>query len=178
MAEAAFMTGLERNADLVQMCSYAPLLAHVDAWQWRPDLIWFDNLNSMATPNYYVQKLFSTNKGTHVVAITEEGKAITGKDSLYSSAVIDKQKGELIIKIVNSASVSQQVELDLKGCKVSKTEGMVQTLATNDIYSYNKVAELQKLKPDEKKLLVSTTKYNHSLPPYSVSVLRIPVSVK
>ena len=92
LAEAAFMTGLERNADLVQMCSYAPLLAHVDAWQWRPDLIWFDNLNSMATPNYYVQKLFSTNKGTHVVAITEDGKAITGKDSLYSSAVIDKEK--------------------------------------------------------------------------------------
>ena len=178
LAEAAFMTGLERNADLVQMCSYAPLLAHIDAWQWRPDLIWFDNLNSMATPNYYVQKLFSTNKGTHVVAITEDGKAITGKDSLYSSAVIDKQKGELIIKIVNSASVSQQVVFDLKGCKVSKTEGMVQTLATNDIYSYNKVAELQKLKPEEKKLLVSTTKYNYSLPPYSVSVLRIPVTVK
>ena len=178
LAEAAFMTGLERNADLVQMCSYAPLLAHIDAWQWRPDLIWFDNLNSMATPNYYVQKLFSTNKGTHVVAITEDGKAITGKDSLYSSAVIDKQKGELIIKIVNSASVSQQVVFDLKGCKVSKTEGMVQTLATNDIYSYNKVAELQKLKPEEKKLLVSTTRYNHSLPPYSVSVLRIPVNIK
>jgi Alpha-L-arabinofuranosidase C-terminus. len=54
------MTGLERNADVVQMCSYAPLFAHVDAWQWRPDLIWFDNLNSMATPiimfkNYFLQ---------------------------------------------------------------------------------------------------------------------------
>jgi alpha-L-arabinofuranosidase len=178
LAEAAFMTGLERNADLVQMCSYAPLLAHVDAWQWRPDLIWFDNLNSMATPNYYVQKLFSTNKGTHVVAITEDDKAITGKDSLYSSAVIDKQKGELIIKIVNSASVYQQVVLDLEGCKLSKIEGVVQTLATNDIYSYNKVADLQKLKPEEQKLLVNTTRYNHSLPPYSVSVLRIPVSFK
>ena len=47
LAEAAFMTGLERNADIVQMCSYAPLFAHVDAWQWRPDLIWFDNLNSV-----------------------------------------------------------------------------------------------------------------------------------
>jgi alpha-L-arabinofuranosidase len=63
LAEAAFMTGLERNADIVQMCSYAPLFAHVDAWQWRPDLIWFDNLSVVATPNYYVQKLFSNNKG-------------------------------------------------------------------------------------------------------------------
>jgi len=178
LAEAAFMTGLERNADLVQMCSYAPLFGHVDAWQWRPDLIWFDNLNSMATPNYYVQKLFSTNKGTYVVAITENDKAITGKDSLYSSAVIDEQKGELIIKIVNSASISQQVELELKGCKMSKTEAIAQTLATNDIYSYNKVVELEKLKPDEKKLLINTNKFNHSLPAYSVSVLRIPVTVK
>ena len=178
LAEAAFMTGLERNADIVQMCSYAPLLAHTDAWQWRPDLIWFDNLNSMATPNYYVQKLFSVNKGTYVVAITENDKPIAGKDSLYSSAVIDKQKGELIIKIVNSASTSQLVELDLKGCKVSKAEAVVQTLATNDIYSYNKVAELEKLKPDEKKLLVNTNKFNHELPAYSVSVLKIAVSIK
>jgi alpha-L-arabinofuranosidase len=178
LAEAAFMTGLERNADVVQMCSYAPLFAHVGAWQWRPDLIWFDNLNSMATPSYYVQKLFSTNKGTEVVAITENDKPITGNDSLYSSAVIDKQKGELIIKIVNTASTSQLVELDLKGYKVSKTEAIVQTLAANDIYSYNKVAELEKLKPDEKKLVVNANKFNHTLPAYSVSVLRIPVSIK
>jgi alpha-N-arabinofuranosidase len=178
LAEAAFMTGLERNADIVQMCSYAPLFAHVDAWQWRPDLIWFDNLNSMVTPNYYVQKLFSTNKGTHVVSITENDKPLAGKDSLYSSAVIDKPKGELIIKIVNNASMSQQVEFDLKGCKVSKAEVLVQTLATNDMYSYNKVAELEKLRPDEKRFLVSTNKFDHSLPAYSVSVLRIPVTIK
>jgi alpha-N-arabinofuranosidase len=178
LAEAAFMTGLERNADIVQMCSYAPLLAHSDAWQWRPDLIWFDNLNSMATPNYYVQKLFSANKGTYVVAITENEKPLAGKDSLYSSAVIDKQKGELIIKIVNSASASQLVELNLKGCKVSKSEGVAQTLATNDIYSYNKVTELEKLKPEENFFLINTTKFNHTLPAYSVSVLKIAVSVK
>jgi len=177
LAEAAFMTGLERNADVVQMCSYAPLFAHVDAWQWRPDLIWFDNLNSMATPNYYVQKLFSTNKGTNVVAITENDKPVAGKDSLYCSAVIDKQRGELIIKIVNSASTAQQIELDLKGCKISKTESILQTLAANDIYSYNKVAELEKLKPEEKKLLINANKFEHILPAFSVSVLKIPVSV-
>ncbi|MEP7253754.1 MAG: alpha-L-arabinofuranosidase C-terminal domain-containing protein, partial [Ginsengibacter sp.] len=67
VSEAAFMTGLERNADIVHMASYAPLLARVDAWQWKPDLIWFDNLNVYATPDYYVQKLFSNNKGTNVL---------------------------------------------------------------------------------------------------------------
>jgi hypothetical protein len=54
LAEAAFMTGLERNADLVVMASYAPLFGHVDAWQWSPNLIWFDNLRSFGTPSYYV----------------------------------------------------------------------------------------------------------------------------
>lgn len=175
LAEAAFMTGLERNADVVQMCSYAPLFAHVDAWQWRPDLIWFDNLNTVATPNYYVQKLFSTNKGTDVVAITENDKPVTGKDSLYSSAVVDKQKGELIIKIVNIASVPQTVELNLAGFKLTKTDAVLQTLAANDLYSYNKITELDKLKPEEKTFTVSTNKFNQYLPAWSVSILKIPI---
>ncbi|HKO81255.1 MAG TPA: alpha-L-arabinofuranosidase C-terminal domain-containing protein, partial [Chitinophagaceae bacterium] len=89
LSEAAFMTGLERNADVVRLSSYAPLMAHVDAWQWRPDLIWFDNLNVAATPNYYVQKLFSNNKGTHVLSITGAGKPLIGQDSVYASAVVD-----------------------------------------------------------------------------------------
>jgi alpha-N-arabinofuranosidase len=174
LAEAAFMTGLERNADIVQMCSYAPLFAHVDAWQWRPDLIWFDNLNTVATPNYYVQKLFSTNKGTDVVAITENEKPVAGKDSLYSSAVIDKQKGELIIKIVNSSSTSQAIELNFTGVKLAKTEAISQTLAATDLYSYNKLAELDKLKPEEKKFFVKTSRLNQDLLAYSVTVLKIP----
>ena len=178
LAEAAFMTGLERNADIVQMCSYAPLFAHVDAWQWRPDLIWFDNLRTVATPNYYVQKLFSNNKGTDVVAITENEKPVAGKDSLYSSAVIDKQKGELIIKIVNIASTSQTVELNLTGIKLAKSDAVSQTLASNDLYSYNKLSELDKLKPEERKFSIKTNKFDQHLPAYSVTVLKIPFTNK
>lgn len=70
LLEAAFMTGLERNADVVHMATYAPLFAHVDAWQWRPDMIWFDNLRSMPTASYYVQQMFATNKGTNVLPLT------------------------------------------------------------------------------------------------------------
>ena len=66
IAEAAFMTGLERNADLVHMASYAPLFAHTEGWQWTPNLIWFDSLRSYGTPNYYVQQLFATNKGSKI----------------------------------------------------------------------------------------------------------------
>jgi alpha-N-arabinofuranosidase len=178
LAEAAFMTGLERNADIVQMCSYAPLFAHVDAWQWRPDLIWFDNLSVVATPNYYVQKLFSNNKGTDVVAITENEKPVSGKDSLYSSAVVDKQKAELIIKFVNIASTSQTVELNLTGIKLAKTDAASQILAANDLYSYNKLSELDKLKPGERKFSVKTNKFIQNLPAYSVTVLKIPFTNK
>jgi alpha-L-arabinofuranosidase len=67
LSEAAFMTGMERNADVVRLASYAPLFAHVDGWQWRPDLIWVDNLRIAATPNYYVQQLFSHHRGDVVL---------------------------------------------------------------------------------------------------------------
>ncbi len=178
LAEAAFMTGLERNADIVQMCSYAPLLAHVDAWQWRPDLIWFDNLRTVATPNYYVQKLFSTNKGTDVVKILQDGNTIAGKDSLYASSVIDKKANELIIKLVNSSSASQIIELNVRGIKLAKKNSLLFQLSGNDLYSYNRLDELDKLAPVQKVFPVTTNKINQQLPPYSVSVLKIPYSTK
>lgn len=115
ISEAAFMTGLERNADIVHLATYAPLFAHYDAWQWKPDMIWFDNLQVVRTPNYYVQKMYATNVGTNVLPITAEGKNITGQDSLYASAVIDKTSSELIVKIVNAGARVQDITIDLKG---------------------------------------------------------------
>jgi alpha-L-arabinofuranosidase len=72
LAEAAFMTGMERNADVVRLASYAPLFAHVDGWQWTPDLIWVDNLRVLHTPNYYVQQLFSRNRGDLVLPVSSD----------------------------------------------------------------------------------------------------------
>lgn len=69
LAEAAFMTGLERNADVVRMASYAPLFGHADGWQWTPNLIWADNLRSYGTPNYHVQALFARNRGDVVLPV-------------------------------------------------------------------------------------------------------------
>lgn len=173
LAEAAFMTGLERNADLVQMCSYAPLFAHADAWQWRPDLIWFDNMGTVATPNYYVQKLFSTNKGTDVVKILEEDGPVTGKDSLYASAVIDKQNKQLIIKLVNSASANQQLDLSFKGLPLRTKKAYATILSANDLYSYNKLNELDTLVPVEKMLEVNSNKITVPLASYSVNVIKV-----
>ena len=70
LAEAAYMTGLERNADVVRMASYAPLFANNEAWQWTPDLIWTDSLRALATPNYYVQQLYCRNRGDVVLPAT------------------------------------------------------------------------------------------------------------
>jgi alpha-L-arabinofuranosidase len=117
ISEAAFMTGLERNADLVHLSTYAPLLAHIDAWQWKPDMIWFDNLSVVRTPNYYVQKMYANNSGTNVLSITSEGENITGQDSLYASAVIDQASNEVIVKIVNAGDKVYDLTIDLKGLK-------------------------------------------------------------
>ena len=73
------MTGLERNAEVINLTSYAPLMAHIDAFQWAPDLIWFNNLESYGTANYQVQKLFSTNSGTDLISITQDAKPLTGQ---------------------------------------------------------------------------------------------------
>ena len=80
LLEAAFMTGLERNADVVHLATYAPLFAHVDAWQWNPDLIWFDNLRMMRTPNYYVQQMYGMNAGTDVLSLKMDGEWIANYD--------------------------------------------------------------------------------------------------
>ena len=120
LLEAAFMTGLERNADVVEMATYAPLFAHVEGWQWRPDLIWFDNLRSMPTASYYVQQMYGKNKGSMVVP-TSMGKepvaGLPGQDGLFASTAFDEATGEYIVKIANTGIYNQTVDLDFKGLK-------------------------------------------------------------
>ena len=146
LCEAAFMTGLERNADVVHMASYAPLLAHVDAWQWRPDLIWFDNLNVIGSPNYYVQKIFSNYNGTHIVPALSEGKALTGQDGIYASASLDRNKGKLYVKIVNSNEKPVPVQLDLGRLPYTGT-AVQQILKSQNKEDFNSVSKGEIIKP-------------------------------
>ena len=78
--EAAFMSDLERNADIVHMTAYAPLFAHVEGWQWRPDLIWFDNTRMFKSVSYYVQQMYAMNKGTHALTMTMDKQPIAGQE--------------------------------------------------------------------------------------------------
>ena len=136
LSEAAFMTGLERNADVVHLTAYAPLMAHEEGWQWAPDLIWFNNLEVYGTPNYYVQKLFSNNSGTDLLKITENGKPLIGQNELYVSAVKDENTNELIIKAVNTSLENLTVIVSSKGGALNG-KGSIETLSHQDLLTTN-----------------------------------------
>lgn len=123
LLEAAFMTNIERNADVVHMATYAPLLAHVEGWQWRPDLIWFDNLRSVRSCSYYVQQLYGTNKGTNVVPLRMDGKPVSGQagqNGLFASAVWDEPTQTYIVKVINTSDTAQPVAITFEGLKSSQ----------------------------------------------------------
>ena len=118
--EAAFMTGIERNADIVEMATYAPLFAHVEGWQWRPDMIWYDNLRMFKSVSYYVQQLYAQNKGTNVLTLLMDKKPVAGQegqDGLFASSVFDKTTNEVIVKVINTSKQPQPVTLNLQGIK-------------------------------------------------------------
>jgi alpha-L-arabinofuranosidase len=173
LAEAAFMTGLERNADVVNMASYAPLLAHVDGWQWSPDLIWFDNLQSYGSPNYYVQKLFSNNRGSYTVPVEMNGNVIAGQDSLYASAGIDKNSNELIIKIANTIGKEQSIAFTLEGLKKTEANATITYLSSDDMNEVNSFEKPLAVAPVIKEVEVKNKVLSAILLPNSFSVIRI-----
>jgi alpha-N-arabinofuranosidase len=179
MSEAAFMTGLERNADVVLMSSYAPLFAHVDAWQWTPDLIWFDNLRSYGTPNYYAQKLFSVNRGSRILPVQINGSPKNGQQNLFVSASIDDRTGEVVLKIVNAEVTSRELRISLTGrltgaAKVGSS-GKAFILAGSDLKAENSLDEPTKIAPVERQFDVSSNEFTFTLEPNSLSVLRVPM---
>jgi len=129
LLEAAFMTGLERNADVVHMATYAPLFAHVRGWQWRPDLIWYDNLRSVRSCSWYVQQLYSEYKGQNVLGLTWDGKPVAGTEGqrgLFASAV---QDGSLIyVKVANTSSSPQSIEFSFDGLKKAETVKAIKSI--------------------------------------------------
>lgn len=171
LSEAAFMTGLERNADVVTMTSYAPLLAHADGWQWTPDLIWFNNLKSYATPNYYVQKLFSNNKGTDLIKISEKGKVLTGQNNLYASAVKDSKSGETIVKIVNSNA--QQTSIEITPINIKPSSKMTKIILTAWALKDENNFQSENIKPVEETAVLKKGKISVDIPANSLVVLKI-----
>lgn len=173
MSEAAFMTGLERNADVVNMASYAPLFAHVEGWQWTPNLIWFDNLRSYGTPNYYVQQLYSLNKGTDVVSLTHDNQTVTGQDGLFATAVLDKKNHDVIIKIINTASKAQSGSFVINGIKGLNTVASVTTLQNDDLHGENSLNTPKAISPKVHQAALKGNVVKLQMMPYSVNVIRV-----
>ncbi len=176
LAEAAFMTGLERNTDVVVMASYAPLLAHVDGWQWTPDLIWFDNLRSYGTPNYYVQKLYANNKGTAVVPMLKGNQVISGQDSVYASTVVDDATGELVIKLVNASATVKPVAVAVQGVKSIAANGKLTTLRSDDLQGLNSLDRPTGISPEEKNIDIKGKTIRTDIAPWSFYVIRAKIN--
>ncbi|MFP9099152.1 alpha-L-arabinofuranosidase C-terminal domain-containing protein [Flavobacterium sp. RHBU_24] len=174
LSEAAFMTGLERNADVVNMTSYAPLFAHAEGWQWTPDLIWFNNLESYATPNYYVQKLYGTNAGTNLISITADGKPVTGQNGMFSSAVVDKANNEVIIKIVNTSGNAQKAGIKLKGGKIAATGKMI-VLKNSNLNAENSFTQ-ETVTPVENTIKTGKSSIDTEIPAYAFAVIKVKIS--
>jgi alpha-L-arabinofuranosidase len=173
LSEAAFVTGLERNADVVRMSSYAPLLGHVDAWQWTPNLIWFDNLRSYGTPSYYVQQLFSTNRGTDVLPVTLDGSPRGGQGDLYCSASRHGRTRAVILKLVNTAPARREVRIRLAGAGRLARSGTAQVLSHADLKAENSLDQPKKVAPVVRTLSVPASEFTYPVEGNSVTVLRL-----
>ena len=173
LSEAAFMTGLERNADLVVMTSYAPLLAHQEGWQWTPNLIWFNNLEAYGTANYYVQKLFSNHRGNELLAIsTFDGKVVAGKNNLFASSVKDTHSGEIFVKLVNTSDKRKQLEIDIKNQKLEGTATAL-ILSSDQLTDENSFENPKKIIPRKSELSAINNHLSLEIDPYTFMVVKI-----
>ena len=183
LLEAAFLTGVERNADIVHMGTYAPLLAHVEGWQWRPDLIWFDNLRSVRTCSWYVQNLYGHNRGTNVIPLTMDKKAVSGQEGqngLFASAVLDKDNNTYILKVVNTSDKSRKLNIEFKGLKksVSLVNGKCITLHSDNSDAENTLDEPNKIVPVEKDINIEKNILNTEIGEMTFAIYKFEISKK
>lgn len=180
LLEAAFMTNIERNADIVHMATYAPLFAHVEGWQWRPDMIWFDNHSSVKTCSYYVQQLYSHNMGTNTATLTMNKKPVAGNDDqngLFASAVFDSKDGSYIIKVANVGTEAQDVVVNFKGLKKGKklTKCTLTSLHSDNPIADNTIGNTDVVLPKTETVEVSGQALNVKVPAATFCVYRVNV---
>ena len=183
LLEAAFMTGLERNADIVHMATYAPLFAHVEGWQWRPDMIWFDNLKSVRSVSYYVQQLYAHNKGTNVVPLTMNNKPVTGAEGqkgLFASAVWDKDSQSYIVKVVNTSDQAQPLSLTFAGMKKKEvlSKGVCIKLQSTDPDKDNTLDNPQAIVPVQTEVSAMGNAFDTQIQPKTFAIYKFVKTTK
>ncbi len=167
LGDAAFMTSLERNSDLIVMASYAPLLVNVNpgGMQWESDLIGYDAMSSYGSPSYYAQALFAQNLGTDVPDSTKTG----GSDRLFYSVTSDAS--HLYLKLVNATSIPQPVALRINGSGRLTKDAVVETLGGADPTETNSIADPRRIVPMHSILHGVSASMQHTVPAYSVQVV-------
>ncbi|MEZ2336382.1 alpha-L-arabinofuranosidase C-terminal domain-containing protein [Mucilaginibacter sp. RCC_168] len=173
LSEAAFMTGLERNGDIVKMASYAPLLANLSHVSWNPDLIYFNNKTLFRTANYFVQQMFSANQGDIYLSdvIKFRLPAAQTDSTLAASCVKDSGTGDIILKIVNAGGKEANTTIDLAGLKIQQRNATLELLkgAPSDKNSISGPDVVRSVKKD----IGSSELENYVAPPFSLSVIRL-----
>ena len=170
LSEAAYMLGLERNADVVRMASYAPLFSNTEAWQWTPDLIWVNSLNVSLTPDYFVQQLFGRNRGDEVLPM--ETADVPGQ-KFFANAVHDDKSGEIILKVVNGGDQPADVAIKLAGAAKVDADGKAIVLTGTSLKDENTIGRPAAVKPVESDLSVSGNDFTHTFQPWSLTILRV-----
>ena len=196
LAEAAFMTGLVRNSDVVAMSSYAPLFARAGAFQWQPDLIWFDNTRVYGTPSYYVQSLFSNNRPDRVVPVTVAGPAVTlpplparevatygapplmpyqpaSIPALFAAAGLRGSAGEVVVIVVNPYAEARAAVIDLHGAKNVAPEAKAIVLTSGSPDDDNSFQAPTKVAPHEEMVSIDGLSFAHTFPANSLTILRL-----
>ena len=170
LGDAAWMTGMERNSDIVVMASYAPLFVNVGprAMQWDSNLIGYDVLNSYGSPSYWAQVMFANHLGTAVPETKDAGIP----ERFFYSATEDKANGMLILKLVNAASVARAVEVNIAGGGTGG-ELRVTTLHAGDPLATNSIDHPRSIVPEESAAVHVGAKFTQNVPAYSIQVLTI-----
>jgi alpha-L-arabinofuranosidase len=171
MAEAAFLTGLERNADAVLMSSYAPLFTNPQWEKWKPDAIVFDNTRCYGTPSYHVQRMFACNRPDMTLPVTLP-KPVQGDPMLFAAAGVRKDTGDLILKVVNRGGRPETLNVAFPGLSRKYPKGVSLELSAESPADENSFAQPDKISPKVGALPALGEKYVRVLPPYSVTVLR------
>ena len=178
IADAAFMTGMERNSDLVVMACYAPLLVNVNPGgrQWAVNLIGYDALDSFGSPSYYAQKMFMANVGDHTVPTVLAGAPIQTQGNqtlpgIFVSTTRDTKSGTLYLKVVNALPTDEPVSVVLNGAKSVK--GAVLTSINGDPKLMNTLAEPKRVAPITITLGDVGTTFKQTFAAHSVNVIKV-----
>jgi len=168
LGDAAWMTGLERNSDLIVMASYAPLLVNVSpgAMQWSTDLIGYDAMRSYGSPSYYAQVMFGSYLGDTQPASSVEG----GGARFFYSVTQSQAKKKIYLKLVNASSDAQAVDLKVTGAKLNP-EGRIISLSAHDPDATNTLDQPRAIAPVEGALNGVADTFHHRVPPYTIEVL-------